>query len=143
MDELQTSTRCHSWQTTSVNTRSHQRCSSLCGSVVSRRCFTFAGPAAIQHLFNNCLTPNVLNITSKLFFSSGVTAPFSSFYQFFFSIFFVIACNALVTLLAVSVVSYELMWLPIYFTFTDVLYFTHFCSFLAQFHNSPGYCFDT
>ena len=28
------------------------------------------------------VTPNVLNVTSKLFFSSSVTAPLSSFYQF-------------------------------------------------------------
>jgi len=34
----------------------------------------------------------------------------SSFYQFLFSMFFVIACNALFTLLAVSVVSYELIY---------------------------------
>jgi len=38
------------------------------------------------------MTPNVLNITSKLFFSSGVTAPLCSFYQFLFSVFF---CNCL------------------------------------------------
>ena len=55
-----------------------------------------------RHLFNNCLIPNVLNVTSKLFFSSGVTAPLSSFYQFLFSTFFVIACNALVTLSVVG-----------------------------------------
>ena len=61
-----------------------------------------------RHIFNNCLTLNVLNVTSKLFYSSGVTAPLSSFYQFIFSMFFVIACNALVMLLAVSAVTYEL-----------------------------------
>jgi len=41
--------------------------------------------------------------------SAGVTAPLSSFYQFLFSMFFVIACNVLVTLLAVRVISYEPM----------------------------------
>ena len=46
------------------------------------------GLEVFRHLFNNCLTPNVLNVTSKLFFSSGVTAPLSSFYLFLCSMFF-------------------------------------------------------
>jgi len=83
-----------------------------------------------RHLFNNCLTPNVLNITSKLFFSSGVTAPLSSFCQFLFSMFFVIACNALVALLAVSVVSYELNLLQI--SCKTYLAICHFCIWLTE-----------
>ena len=58
--------------------------------------------------FNNCLTLKVLNVILKLFFSSGVTALLSSFNEFLCSMFSNV-CNALVTLLAVSVVSYELM----------------------------------